>query len=122
MGGGRQDPAVVEAHCPRCLDRRLPQVGQQPSSDGACQHQLASGSRSDGLEQLLARPILEQRTRRSRLQGAHDVAVGIVGREELDLDGRSVALIRSMAATPSIHGMRRSIKTILGSACEPDDP
>jgi len=40
------------------------------------------------MEQLLARPILEQRTRRSRLQGAHDVAVGIVGREELDLDGR----------------------------------
>ena len=92
------------------------ELADQPRRDRRRQHRLAAGRGPDRPDQLVARRVLEQVAGRAGLERRHDVAVGVVGRQDEHPRRHAVARARArIAAAPPMPGIRRSIRMTSGS-------
>ena len=78
--------AISDEHLELAVAERVRRPGPGAGSSAACdrrrEHGLAAGGGADRAEQLLARRVLEQVAGGAGLDGRHDVAVRVVGRQD----------------------------------------
>ena len=92
-----------------------PQLADEAGRDRRRKHRLAARGGVDRPDELVARRVLEQVARRARLERRHDVAIGVVGREDEHLRGGSPCSASArMAAAPPRPGIRRSMRMTSG--------